>query len=74
MLGRNLYYIQLKCTEAQKNHMLTHAKMIKVEAVDLDMLFKPEDYVDGDMERGHLSPSGWDKLFNKSGEKRGIKL
>jgi hypothetical protein len=63
------YYLQINCTENQKNHLLSHARSIKIEAVDLDILFKPEDYVDGNMERGHLNQSGWDKLFNKKKKK-----
>lgn len=60
------YYIQLKdCTEAQAKHIINYAKYHRIEAVDLDTLFKPEDYVGGDMERGHLNQSGWDKLFKK---------
>jgi len=66
MADKKNYYIQLKnATEAQKNQIVRYARMIRIDAVDLDILFKPEDYVNGDMERGHLNQSGWDRLFGK---------
>lgn len=57
------HYVQVDCTDNQLKHLLTHLKMIRVEAVDLDILFTPDDYVNGDMDRGHLNKAGWDKLF-----------
>lgn len=65
MEDKSIFYIQLKCTKNQKEHILRQARHVQIEAVDIDILFKPEDYVNGDMERGHLNQSGLNKLFNK---------
>lgn len=58
-------YLELNCIESELMLIQKFLSVHKINYINIDILFKPEDYVDGNMERGHLNKSGWDKLFNK---------